>query len=157
MTIINHIANKHYAKLKDVLFLYRNTNRVFIQLLFTEDSKYILDTADQGDWNKVIGKASWHRFFSFIKSIYSKRRETFITWRYYPDKNLFEVGQYYRVGDEHFTNKTWFVKANELIIVKMDFFKDNISVGGYFGGHDTDNNGIGGVAPKDLSYKVQFI
>lgn len=158
MKVIKHFEGKHWAKLLDVLFIFRNRNKTFCKLVFTEDSKYDMgEDRDQYDWNKIIGKASWHRFFKFIKKIYKNRRETFITWRWRPDVQKFEVGKYFREGDRHYTIETFLIPVNELIIVKMDFFKDNIPVGAYFGGHDSDGNGIGGVAPNDLSYKIQFI
>lgn len=158
MRIINHIKNKHYAKFGDILYIYKNVNKHFCKLVFTEDSKYDMgEDRDQYDWNKIIGKASWHRFFPFIEKIYNKRRETFITWRWRPDVQKFEVGKYFREGDKHWTVETFLVSVNELLIIKMDFFKDFVPVGAYFGGHDSDDNGIGGVAPNNLSYKIQFI
>lgn len=158
MTIINHIKNKHWAKLGDALYVLNRTRRNFVQLVFTEDSKYDMNgDEDQADWNKVVGRASWHRFFPFIKSIYSKRRESFITWRYFPSKDKFEVAEYFRLGDKHWTEKTIEVETNQFVSLSIAFFKDNIPVGAYFGGHDSDANGIGGVAPNNLSYKIQFI
>lgn len=158
MKLVRHFKNKHYAKLKDVLYVSFNARKQFVQLMFTEDSKYDMNgDEDQGDWNKVVGRASWHRFFPFIKSIYDKRRETFITWRYFPNKDIFQVAEYFRLGDKHWTGKVIDVPVNTFVSMSIAFFEDNIPVGAYFGGHDSDGDGIGGVAPNDLNYKIQFI
>jgi hypothetical protein len=148
-----------------------NTGLKF-EVMFTEDSKYLLEGEDQYDWNKLYG-CSWG-FFPLVKSYMMHYNSSRFGCRYNLELNSYEVTPYYYInGKRHFhknvigvldLNKVytfeiipWFDKVVYNVIEKetgnsiLHFESmENINIyhgfiaPGYFGGNKT--------APKDVSY-----
>ena len=154
MTItVKHRKGKHYCNfwsLAKIFYasLFLNDREIYLE--FDDKAKYKLDKEDQEDWNKAIGRGS---------PIYkdgSRKSEQFITWRYLWELDEFQVTNTYKRVDYKMITPTSciYIKDGGLIKTNMRSFKSLLPVGGFFGGNDSDGNGIGGVAPKNLQYKV---
>jgi hypothetical protein len=76
---------------------------VRFEVMFTEESKYILEGEDQYDWNKLYGIS--HGFFPLVKSYMMHYNSSRFGWRYNTDFNCYEVTPYYYInGERYFHN-----------------------------------------------------
>lgn len=154
MTItVKHKKGKHYCNLSSLLkivyaSLFLSNKDIYLE--FDENAKYYLDEDDYSDWNKVIGRGS----LKYKNG--SRESEEFITWRYLRDTNEFQVTNTYKRVDYRMVTPTEWQSIFDggMMKTNMRSFKSLLPIGGYFGGNDTDGNGIGGVAPKNLQYKI---
>jgi hypothetical protein len=148
--IVKHYKNKHYPNVISWLrILYASIFNKDIEIMFTEESKYTLDEVDQADRNKIYGRVS-----SKYKDG-ERQFEQWSTWNY--SNGLFNVSIYYRIDGLMVFGKRHNVPINTWFKVPKPTFSSKIPVSIYFGGNDSDNNGIGGVAPKDLTYKLRIL
>lgn len=147
---VKHYKCKHYPNLISwIKILYASLFNKDLEIMFTEKSKYILDSTDQADRNKIYGRVS-------LKYKDGERQfEQWSTWNYFNDK--FHVSIYYRVDGEMIFGQLHEVPMYTWYKIPKPEFSSRIPVSAYFGGEDSNNNGIGGVAPKDLNYKIRIL
>lgn len=155
------------------------------KVLFTEQSKYILDPTDQKDLNKgygISGNLTNNHDISIM-----------LGWRYNPQTDLFELTPYahngslskriwpsdnkhnpkilktvpvgepvtYYISKLGPTTINFYFLGSELEdIFTVDFYKPIPKllrqIDYWFGGNDSNNDGLGGKAPHDLSLLASF-
>lgn len=151
---------------------------IHFRFRFTEQSIYELDGEDQNDWNKG-GGVRFHLFDNTINSLMwawrwkpkfermqitayaHKDREQIVgwgDWQVFQNMPLGEWGEAWIFPRDN-SRKAWTIQTmygNTIHANTIDFGKKFRIVGRidpWFGGDDSDDNGIGGVAPKDLQFE----
>ena len=145
--IVKHKKGRHYANLKALLQIYyvslfkRNAK---LKLTFSEKSKYNLNSSDNYDWCKIIGRGG------VIYKNGKRKEEQFIVWRYIWDINQFHVSRYSRVNYQMQLPTAWIsIYDKGSCYVEIDWLKSLLPIGGYFGGNMP--------APCDLEYKIEVL
>lgn len=146
--LIQYREGFHYPKLKGWL----QSRKIAASCRFAEihipnQAKYQLDDEDQCDWNKVFGRVGYK-----IVNWRLVRVEQFVVWRYCKGRK--QVAKYFREGQRFWWEDKLQDDGTGAFFVNLGFLKSFLAVGGYFGGSDDSGNGIGGVAPKDLSIRA---
>ena len=129
---------------------------------YPEESLYLFDKSDQSDVLKMIGFKSIKRVRPEGAPYKISNSEKMIGFRRKKsdDKHI-EFGIHQRINGirEPFDPTAIKVYPNELteIPILNGFKWYYIPSGPYFGGHDSNQDGIGGKAPKDLIFKIKFL
>lgn len=152
---------------------------VHAKLVFDQNATYDLDKEDQGDWNKVFGlrfhlfsnrknslmvahrwnkAAGVHEFTSYVH----RDREIIKGWG--EDQVFLKTAHgtlvdayIFPVNDDRKAWCVWIANGENGNKVVIHYDKKRWVIGRidpWFGGADSDGNGIGGVAPKNLSFKM---
>lgn len=133
-----------------------------VKVWYPKDSLYLVDKTDQSDVLKLVG-------FKSIKQVKPKNvpymvsdAEKMVGWRRkYKTDNFMEFGVHERVDGERLPFDPTITKVypdSWVLLPKLTGFKwGYLPVGPYFGGHDSNGDGLGGEAPKDLILKIQFV
>jgi hypothetical protein len=88
------------------------TNGVIeFDVMFDEQSRYLLGDGDQYDWNKLYG-CSWG-FFPLIDSFQMHYNSSRFGWRYMPDTGTYELTPYYYIKGERKFNSSIKAVLNE--------------------------------------------
>lgn len=148
---VKHTKGKHYCNfLSLVRIMWASLFKKEAHLIFTDSAKYTLDETDQADFNKVIGRGGLK-----IKNG-PRKEEQFIVWRYIPEANQFHIAKYWRENYEFDFSDLEIIEGSGSVRVNLSHFKSLLPLGGYFGGRDSDGNGIGGKAPRNLEYFLEL-
>lgn len=135
----------HYPVFLDTLWTITSLPyKPLVIVKFTEKSKYnMFGDVDQHDWNKLYGRLGYAwREGKLI------RLEQWYVWRYFAGQ--IQVAKYRREGTEFKTHDVTNVNLFEDVFLSNDWFTLPLPLGTYFGGHDSDSDGIGGVAPQTV-------
>lgn len=140
---------KHYPDLFDFSWTLRLSYRPINVVKFTKKSKYYMfGDVDQSDWNKLYGRLGYT-----LRSGKLIRLEEFWVWRYYLGQ--FQIAKYRRTGRVFGAFEIQNVSIDQDVFLSNDWFTLPLPLGTYFGGADSDNDGIGGVAPQNIN--IYFI
>lgn len=85
---------------------------------FTESCKYILDSGDQYDWNKLFG------FSAGLFGIHNNSAR--FAWRYNPQTNKIEIAAYCYIDGERYWNIMHAVDVNTALNYKISVLKDSV-------------------------------
>jgi hypothetical protein len=142
---------RHYPNFIDWLFgawisLFEDI--AFLKL--PESAQYILDQTDQADWNKFYGRLA----FRFVKGEIVRLEEWYV-WRWVPKQNIYQIAKYKNTGGK----MEWFdvvdVPTGEEFILDNGWFTYLLPLSFHFGGSDSNNDGTGGVAPKNIKFYIR--
>lgn len=143
---VKHKEGRHFATLWSVLqiayiSLFKKGKPIYIY--FDDNSKYNLESNDQYDWCKVVGRAQG----GWKNGIW--KTEQMVVWRYIKETNEFHVADnYFREDYKMFLPRKWEVVKDEgFVKVSTDKLWSLLPVGAYFGGNMP--------APRDLTYKIK--
>ena len=139
----NHYPNVLHW-LRGIKLTYR---RSFVLVKFVVRSKYTLDPTDQADWNKLYGRIAW----KFINGKLT-RCEQWYVWRWVPKTKMFEVAKYTNIGGKHESFDVEKLKMYEIGLLDNSWFTYKLPLSFHFGGNDSNKDGIGGVAPKKITF-----
>ena len=97
------------------------------EVMFTEDSKYILEGEDQLDWNKLYGMS--YGFLPLVKSYMMHHNSSRFGCRYNPKINCYEVTPYYYInGVRHYPeNVIGVLSLNKTYIFKITAWSDEVT------------------------------
>ena len=147
--IVKHYKGKHYPNLHATLLsMYASLRNRELEIKFTEDTKFTLDVIDQADRNKIYGRVA------FKYKGKERQYEEWSSWGYL--NNEFTISNYSRVDGKMIFGEKTIVPINTWFTIPKPNFISWFPVGVYFGGNDSDSNGIGGTPQKDLQYELRF-
>jgi hypothetical protein len=139
-----HKRGKHHAEAKGKNATRKKLSSIGVK--FTNDSKYKHE--HQSSWNKITG--SGIPLFLNLNGAWVRIEEYILVWRYTPDCDCFEVGEYQRQrGQMIFPPEVTRMKVNEEREFSLSFVHwslNHLPIGAYFGGRIA--------APNDVKYFV---
>ena len=158
---------KSYPTIKSILKVFFATysrllikGELKVQFYFKNDALYKFDHTDQADVLKLLGFKSVRLVKPKDQSYWISSTEKIIGFRRKSiNDNFFEIGIHERVKgvrQKFIPTKAPLYKRSDPI--NLTGFKPwYIPAVPYFGGNDSDGNGIGGKAPHDIKFKIKFI
>lgn len=158
-----------------LLFAIFKNRKIVTTISFNEDALYDFgDDEDKHDWNKAFG---------VTLSIFEKSNKNAVLmgWKSLPKERKIEITPYFNKNFKHFTYKDFNTKLhieeeytfeiipekNNAWTIKMQdgrtktFYYDFTPflmrlIMPWFGGNDTDGDGIGGTPNQDISYNIKY-
>jgi len=138
-------AGRHYPHIfYDFPYTLNLSYKPLVLVNFSKAKYDMNGDVDQQDWNKLYGRL-WYK----LKKWKFVRYEEFWVWRYWQGR--FQIAKYTREGDTFGAFEIKTVSNREECFLSNDWFTLPLPLGTYFGGDDSDNDGIGGVAPQDIT------
>lgn len=158
-----------------LLFTIFKNRKIVTTISFNNDALYDFgDDENKDDWNKAFGVT----LCAFARP---NKNAVLMGWKSLPKERKIEITPYFNKNFKHFTFKDFNVKLNieeeytfEIIpnkdnswSIKMQdgrikTFEYNFTpfimrlIMPWFGGNDTDKDGIGGTPNQDISYNIKY-
>jgi len=156
---VQHKKGKHHPNLSAILWSYYATLfRIPFSVVFPAsaiEALRLVTDGDRYDWCKLMGRRNLQpkKWYGSLVAMEEQ------IWVYSLRDNGLVIGSYFRRKGKMIFPETPYLRleaGEESPALSPDIYKSFFPIPPYYCGNDSNNNGMGGVAPADFHYFIRL-